>query len=222
VNVVLRRLSAVSLAVLGIAAVGCTESRRRQEVSASLDRIDVLIAHKKWEAALSEGRRVYSSVGSPSDAYGRLNAQLQLLEALMIEESRAELEKTHMSVADLFAMLEADEVQANRSYAGKEVHVKGHVGMFATDQFDRPYITLHSKDADEFSTEAIFRKHDTGHEQLLGIGERAFVTCKCDGKVGNVIIITRCSLKVPRANGIPVHLKQRETRKCGDGPRECA
>jgi hypothetical protein len=84
----------------------------------------------------------------------------------MVEESRAELEKAHISVADLFAIFDADEVQASRSYTGKEVRVKGEVGMFATDQFDRPYMTLHSSTA-KYPVQAILRRHDVSHERVL-------------------------------------------------------
>ena len=54
-----------------------------------------------------------------------MNAQAQLLTAGMIEESRVELEKTHISVGDLFAIFDTEGARANRLHAGKEVRVKG-------------------------------------------------------------------------------------------------
>jgi hypothetical protein len=173
VTVQLRQLCAVSLLVLGGVAFGCTDSSaRRQHVSASLDRIDALIAKKEWEAARGELRRTlekeisHLSGSAFTDAHNRTNTQAQLLISGMVEESRAELEKAHISVADLFAIFDADEVQASRSYTGKEVRVKGEVGMFATDQFDRPYMTLHSSTA-KYPVQAILRRHDVSHERVL-------------------------------------------------------
>src|SRR4029078_8922192 len=95
-----------------------------------------------------------SEISTSSPEFNRLNGQAQLLQDGLVEESRAELLRTHTSLEDLFAMFKGEQETANRSNAGKEVRVKGEVGMFGTDQFDRPYITLHSKNA-ELSVQAI-------------------------------------------------------------------
>ena len=224
-----RRFGFVSLVVMSLVSFGCTESRTTpQQVSARLDHIDVLIAKKEWEAARAELRTmleddIYRLSGSArTDAEIRLTAQGQLIVAGMVDESRAALERTHISVADLFARFDDNEVRANREWAGKEVHVKGEVGMIAIDKFDRPYITLHSSAA-PFSAQAFFPYRD--RLRHLELGQAVFVTCNCDGKFGNVIVLTRCSMAFPSANGfIPTDRSRgREgIRKCRDGTRECA
>ena len=90
----LRRLWSVSLVVLSVVAFGCTESRPTpQQVTASLDRIDTLIATKEWEAARSELRRILEqkisrlSGSAFRDAQDRLNAQAQLVTAGMVEKA---------------------------------------------------------------------------------------------------------------------------------------
>ena len=149
--------------LLAIATVGCADSTgTSKQINARLDRIDVLRAKKAWEAAQSEMNSAHEEVTRLSykeparaDAFKRLNAQAKSLDASLVQESRIKLENTHISIADLFAIFDADEVGANRSYGGKEIRVKGEVGMIATDNFDTPYVTLHSKDT-EFSAQAMF------------------------------------------------------------------
>jgi len=73
------------------------------------------------------------------------------------------------------------------------------------------------------SAQAIFPDRDGFRH--LELGQAVFVTCNCDGKFGNVIVLTRCSMAFPSANGfIPTDRSRgREgIRKCRDGQRECA
>jgi len=230
--VALKEFRLFAVLVLAIATVGCTDAARTsQQISARLDRIDVLVAKKEWEAARSEMNSAQAEVSrlpykepARAAAFKRLNAQAESLDASLLEESRIKLENTHISIADLFAIFDADEVGATRSYTGKEIRVKGEVGMIATDFFDTPYVTLHSKDT-EFSGQAMFWKGSRGSrfDGFVRLGKMVFVTCRCDGKSGNVIILTRCSLNVPSANGfVPRTTKGEDTRKCGEEPRRCA
>lgn len=229
-----RRCCAVGL-LLAVVALGCGESRRTTEqIRAGLDRIDVLLARREWQAARNEMKTTLEEINrlpyaSPARAEtsNRMNAQAQMLIAGEVEESRARLEKTHISVEDLWRTFNANEIRATRLYTGKEVSVRGEVGMVATNQFDKPYLTLQSKDAD-FSVQAIFSTGRAGSlfARVGSVGETVFVTCRYDGKSRSVIVLTGCSLNVPTAaNGyLPTtdRNQRRETTKCADAPRECA
>lgn len=224
----LRRVCCLSLLFLGIVALGCGDSgAARQQVSASLDRIDVLIAKEEWDAVRSELKKTYEteiprlSRSAAAAAHARMNAQTELLMAAMIEESRAELERTHTRIDELFATFDATVSHANQSCAGREVHVKGELGMLATDRFDRPYITLQSSGSD-YSVQAVFLTKDRHHERLPQSGQPVFVTCTCDGRSGSVIVMSRCSLSAPSANGDVPTWKPAGVRKCGPPDRECA
>jgi hypothetical protein len=222
------RLSWLSLLVLGLFLFGCTDANAKRESSASLDRIDLLIAEKEWKEARGEIRRMLEkdlprlSGAALVEVRKRLDAQTLSLAAGELEESRARLESTHTSVEDFFAELDADKPPAARSCAGKEVRIKGRIGMLATDRFDRPYLTLQSSSADD-TLQAIFLKNDRLHDRVARSAEAVFATCTCDGREGRVVIMSRCQLDVPTtADGFaPRRPNEEGPTTCAEEPRRC-
>ena len=128
----LREFRFVAVLLLALNTVGCTDrTRTSQRISARLDRIDVLIEKKDWKAAESEMTSTFEETSrlspkAPSTmaAFNRLNRQAELIMLGLVQESRAELERTHISVANLFATFDAKDSRANRSYREKRFALK--------------------------------------------------------------------------------------------------
>jgi len=89
----------------------------------------------------------------------------------------------------LVAEYEANEIAADRKYKGKMVQVSGIVESIGKDILDTMYVTLDS--GQEFGITHVQCYFDNSAESYLSSlqkGRSVVITCRCDGKFGNVLL----------------------------------
>jgi hypothetical protein len=90
-----------------------------------------------------------------------------------------------LSAFALYQAYEENEVRADAMYKGKWIRVSGTVDSIGKDILDTPYITLEAGQL-LMSVQAMFARSDSNLLVSMNKGAHVTVTCKCDGKFGNV------------------------------------
>ncbi len=93
----------------------------------------------------------------------------------------------------LFSEYEANEVRADEKYKGKRIQVSGYVDSIGKDIVDDIYITLKTKNP-IFKVQCFFDKSQTNALASLKKDSFVMVTCRCNGKFGNVLL-KDCALR---------------------------
>lgn len=164
----------------------------------SLSTLDQKIKAKEWEAAkreatarLNEILPVYQSPRGKerkvAAAFERVNKADRAIAAAMEAEKEAKLEAESVPAAVLFFAFERNEVKANQDFKGARFRVKGTIDNVGTDILGTPYVALKTNNS-IFSVQAMFTKRDESRLANLVPGRSVYVTCRCDGKFGNVIL----------------------------------
>lgn len=95
----------------------------------------------------------------------------------------------------LFAAYDANEISADDKFKGKMLAVTGKIDSIGKDILDTMYLTL--SNGEEFAIMGVqaFFEDDAGKQLArLTKGQKVTVLCRCDGKLGNVML-KECSLK---------------------------
>jgi hypothetical protein len=89
----------------------------------------------------------------------------------------------------LVAEYEANEIAADEKYKGRRLQVTGVIDSIAKDIIDSMYVSLDS--GQEFgitNVQCFFDDSEGKYLASLSKGRSLTVTCKCDGKFGNVLL----------------------------------
>lgn len=84
---------------------------------------------------------------------------------------------------------EANEIAADEKYKGRKVQVTGVIDSIAKDIIDSMYVSLDS--GQEFgitNVQCFFDDSEGRYLASLSKGRSLTVTCRCDGKFGNVLL----------------------------------
>ena len=91
--------------------------------------------------------------------------------------------------ADLFADYAANEVAADQKYRNTVVCVTGTVDVIGKDMLDRPYLLMRGTERQSvFGVQGLFPNEAESGLAAISKGQRITMTCRCDGKAGNVIL----------------------------------
>ena len=93
----------------------------------------------------------------------------------------------YTSAAELYAAYDANELDADARFKGRLLRVSGTVTSIGKEILGAPYLTL-GVGEQMAHVQCVFSRQDTASLAALRKGMKVTITCKCAGKLLNVIL----------------------------------